>query len=181
MNKQKYISELSSYLKCLPPSEREVVLGDYEEHFANALYCSRDEEEIVRSLGTPKLVAKEIIAQYRLQEATHSPTLNRITKATLAIAGIGIFNIVPVLIPFAISLLVVVSMYVIAGLLLASPLIMLIQNGVSWNLLFDFFWILGLVGVGLLLVIGLNKMITWYYNQVLRYLRYSIRKWGRNI
>jgi len=179
VNKQDYLSELIQHLKLLTQSELQIVLGDYEEHFANALYGGRDEAEVIRSLGSPRLVSKEILAQYKFHKAVEAPSLNKVTKAVLAITGLAAFNIIPVLLPFALSLLIFGIMYSISIMLLASPLILLIQDSMSHTFLYDLFWIFGLLGLGILMMLGLIRLTHWYYQQVLRYLRNSIQRLER--
>jgi len=60
MKNEEFIEELKKNLKFLKKEDREEILEDYEEHFRVGKKKKRSEEEISRSLGTPKEIAKEI-------------------------------------------------------------------------------------------------------------------------
>ena len=64
MAKNNFLKELSKLLKKLPEEERIDILQDYEDHFAFGLEEGKTEEEIVKSLGSPSQIAKEILANY---------------------------------------------------------------------------------------------------------------------
>lgn len=68
MSKEGFLKELSSYLRKLPEEERQDILLDYEEHFQFGLEEGKTESEIIQSLGSPKVIAKELLAMYRFDE-----------------------------------------------------------------------------------------------------------------
>lgn len=59
MNKKEFINELRKNLKSIKKEDREEIVQDYEEHFAIGKKQHRREEEIAKSLGNPKEIAKE--------------------------------------------------------------------------------------------------------------------------
>ena len=58
--KNEYMQELARHIRSLPEQDRRELLADYEEHFEAGRQNGKKEEEICRSLGTPKSVAQEI-------------------------------------------------------------------------------------------------------------------------
>lgn len=68
MHKEQFLRELSGHLRKLPEEERKDILYDYEEHFQFGLEEGKTEGEIVKGLGSPKAIAKEMLALYRFDE-----------------------------------------------------------------------------------------------------------------
>lgn len=60
MNKQKFLEQLEERLIGIPKEDKKEILQDYEEHFKIGKKKKRNEEEISKSLGNPKEIAKEI-------------------------------------------------------------------------------------------------------------------------
>lgn len=94
MNKKEFLSKLDENLKFLSRKEREEVIKDYEEHFANALSAGKKEADIVKSLGNPKVIA----SSYKF-EAEAAKTGNKINVANIingiyVAFGLGFFNLV---------------------------------------------------------------------------------------
>ncbi len=175
VNKETYLRELARYLKSLPKLEQDEILGDYEAHFEHAAYRGRSEEETARGLGQPKLIAREVLAQLQVRKAGISPTLATVTKAALATAALGTINLVLVLVPFLGSLFLLGCCYLLALALLGSPVIMLIQHGLTVSLLSDLFLMLGYIGLGIILILGLFQLTKWYFRQTVRYLNYNLQ------
>lgn len=179
MNKEAYLNELLQYLKPLPPDERADILADYTEHFAQAEFSGRSEEEVILRLGEPRLVAREVLAQTQIQKAGESPSLPNVTKAVMATVSLGLFNLIIVLLPFIASLIVLAGLYGFSLFLIISPILLIIQHQSVSILINDFFLMLGLVGAGLLFMIGALKATGLYYKLVIRYLRYNLKVIGR--
>ncbi len=68
MNKEQFLRELSNQLRKLPEEERKDILFDYEEHFQFGIEEGKTELEIIKGLGSPKVIAKELLAMYRFDE-----------------------------------------------------------------------------------------------------------------
>lgn len=60
MNKKEFLEELEERLIGISKEDKEEILQDYEEHFKAGKKKKRTEEEISKSLGEPKEIAKEI-------------------------------------------------------------------------------------------------------------------------
>lgn len=62
--KQQFLSQLEQLLRAVPEAERREIISDFESHFQEAYEAGRSEEEIFRSLGSERAIAREILAQY---------------------------------------------------------------------------------------------------------------------
>ena len=60
MKKQEFLEELEEYLVGIPSNEKEEIMQDYEEHFKIGKKKKRNEGEIVKTLGEPKEIAREM-------------------------------------------------------------------------------------------------------------------------
>lgn len=175
VNKQRYLDELNRHIKMLPKEEQSEILEDYEEHFEHARLSGRTDSEIIAKLGTPQTIAKEILAQSEIARAQENPTLNNVTRAVLAALGLGMLNILFVLVPFLLGLILLVALVILALFLIASPVILMIQDGFTNTYLKESFLIVGLVGLGLLVLLGTMKLTTWFYKQIIVYLNFNIK------
>lgn len=89
MSKGKFLQQLNESLKPLSSKERADILQDYEEHFSIGLEEGKTEEEIVTSLGSPNQIAKELLADYHVEQATAKATTQNILRATWAVIGLA--------------------------------------------------------------------------------------------
>ncbi|GGF89893.1 hypothetical protein GCM10010912_38840 [Paenibacillus albidus] len=175
MNKETYLAELSQYLKRLPKQERTEILTDYEEHFEQGHLRGRSESDIIKKFGEPHMIAKEILLEYEITKAQVNPSLKSVTRAVFAALGLGMLNLLVVLVPFILGLTALVALFAFSAFLLASPILLLIQDGFTLTYLKEFMLILGLVGVGLLLLLGALKTTTSYYKLVITYLNFNLK------
>lgn len=60
-----YLRELNGLLRSIPESDRKELLQDYEEHFRLAEAEGKTAEEIGRALGDPRVLADDILADYK--------------------------------------------------------------------------------------------------------------------
>ena len=70
MNKKEFFKELNEYLIGINKKEKKDILQDYEEHFKIGKKKKRTESQIVKSLGEPKQIAREIRAESANSEKT---------------------------------------------------------------------------------------------------------------
>lgn len=61
MSKEQFLKELSSHLRKLPDEERKDILFDYEEHFQFGIEEGKNESDIIKGLGSPKVIAKNYL------------------------------------------------------------------------------------------------------------------------
>lgn len=67
MSKEGFLKELSSYLRKLPEEERQDILLIMKSTFS-LTRRGKTESEIIQGLGSPKVIAKELLAMYRFDE-----------------------------------------------------------------------------------------------------------------
>ncbi len=72
MNKQEFLYQLASELMSLPPEERVAALKYYEEYFEDA--GPDKEREVLEELGSPRDVARTILADYARREPGQGPS-----------------------------------------------------------------------------------------------------------
>lgn len=65
MRREEFISELRKKLKRLPKDEIENVISYYNEYFED---CEKSDEEAIKELGSPSLIASQILADYAFDD-----------------------------------------------------------------------------------------------------------------
>ncbi len=65
MNREQFISELTSGIVVLPEPERSEILADYEQHFQLGRTEGRSEEEIIAELGSPDSIIQDIMEGFK--------------------------------------------------------------------------------------------------------------------
>ncbi|MDD4137648.1 MAG: DUF1700 domain-containing protein [Methanoregula sp.] len=182
---QEYIRILKSRLEgTLPHDELDDILSDYSEHFRIGKADGRSEEQLFRSLGSPEDVAREIRATHFVKKAEDNRSCKNIFHAVLATLGLGLFNLVFVLIPF-ILLVVLLLVVFIVGIVFAivGPVAffssVLQIAGIPAFAIWQFpvagvFFSIGITSLGLLLVLGDYYLARFFYHIGIRYLRWNI-------
>lgn len=174
MSKEQFIKELSVLLKDLSAQERQEVLNDYEEHFQFGMDEGKTENEIAASLGSPKILAKEILANYHIENAKGAQTAGNVVRAVWAVIGLSFFNLVFVLGPFIGLVGIIFAGWIISFAGIASPIIVLINNlfGRYFDS-FEWFMAIGYCGIGLLLLIAMQWITKWFTRGFIRYISYN--------
>ncbi|USG64154.1 DUF1700 domain-containing protein [Brevibacillus ruminantium] len=178
MNRREFIDELNALLRDLPDKERLDIVADYTEHFLIGVERGKSEEEIAESLGSPKALAREILAGYRIHQAQSNASVGNITRAVLATVSLGFFNLVFVLGPFIGMIGALFAFFVAAITLFFAPLVFFLQYGipnVSHDRMMMLFASMASCGLGGMLAIGLARLSRWLYRQFLRYLQFNVR------
>lgn len=177
MNKDIFLKELRTYLQQLSEEEREDIIQDFEEHFVNGMEEGKTEEEISAALGSPHHIAKEMLASYHLDKVESTATTGNLIRAVWAVVGLGFFNLVIVLGPFIGLVGVLFGGWVTSIAFIASPLLVginvIIYPGTFE--LFDFFFSILLVGLGLFIALGMFFATRALINGFLRYLKFNTR------
>lgn len=176
MTKNKFLKELSNSLKRLPDAERVDILQDYEEHFAFGLEEGKSEGEIVASLGLPSQIAKEILANYHLDQVTTSATTGNVFRAIWAVIGLGFFNLIIVLGPAIALAGVMLTGWILGISFLISPLLVISEAilNPSGFLLFNLFMSLVFCGIGYFIIIGMFCLTKLANNGFVRYLKFNV-------
>ena len=184
-NEQEYIRILTSRLSgTLPKEDLEDLLSDYREHFRLGKAEGRSEDELFRSLGSPDEVAKEIRATHLVRKAEHTCSCRNIFHAVAATLGLGLFNLVFVLVPFILLVVMLLFVFLIGVVftlfgpaafvyallqLLGFPSFSIWQSPLA-----GVFFSVGMTAVGLLLVIGDFYLARFFYHLGIRYLKWNI-------
>lgn len=176
MNKKEFLSDLEGYLRKLPKNEKNDILQDYEEYFTDGLEEGKTENQIVESLGSPKQLAKELLADYHIEKMESTSSTRNMFGAVWAVIGLGFVNLVIVLGPF-LALLALLAAGWIAGVTgILSPLLVFasaIANPGTFEW-FDVFFSIALCGIGLFISIGMYSASVAVKNGFLRYLKYNV-------
>jgi len=185
-NEQDYIGSLKSALSgTIPDEELQDILSDYTEHFRAGREEGRTDEDLCRALGSPMDVAQEIRASWMVSRAEKNRSCRNIWRAVLATIGLGLLNLIVVLVPFILLTLVLLIILVVGAVCIvfgpvAFVLALLQTAGISfinfwlWPVAGVFFSI-GITSLGLLLVIGDYYLARFFYHLGIRWLKWNIR------
>lgn len=184
-NEQEYIRLLRNRLDgTLPADELDDLLMDYSEHFRMGKANGRSDEELWRSLGSPDDVAREIRAVHLVKKAEDVRSCSNIFHAVIATLGLGLFNLVFVLVPFMLLLVMLLVIFIIGVIFAVFGPVAFIWSvlnlagvGVSdvWlSPLAGIFISIGITSLGLLLVMGDYYLARFFYYAGIRYLKWNI-------
>jgi uncharacterized membrane protein len=184
VNKKEFFKELKSRLKNLSKEDREEILEDYEEHFNIGLKKGRTEAKLIKSLGSPKAIAKQESANLLIKKAEEKASFSNVTRAILAIIGLGFFNLVFVsgiffgLIGVLIGVYAITISFVVTGIfLIFAPLIPAFTNLLAFGItsLATIFAGIGCLCIGLLMLMGSYYTSKGFFSLVIKYLKLNIK------
>ncbi|UFJ39658.1 DUF1700 domain-containing protein [Brevibacillus humidisoli] len=178
MTRDEFLWELEQLLKDLPEIERQDILMDYKEHFYNALESGKDDEEIIRSLGSPKVIAKELKANYHIHRAQTQASVRSVGRAIIATLSLGLFNLLLVAGPAIGIVAVLLGLYATTLALLAAPFGLLV--GYLWTdhgfeLLDVVFPMMAIGGLGVMMAVGMIYLTRWVGRLFVSYLRFNLK------
>ena len=172
-------------LGTIPTEELDDLMSDYTEHFRMGRAEGRSDEDLCRSLGSPDDAAREIRAAHLVRKAESDCSWNNILHAVFATLGLGLFNLVFVLVPFillVVMLLVIfivgISFAVFGPVAFMSSLLMLAgipAPALTSNPAAGLFLAIGITSTGLLLIIGDYYLARFFYRVGIQYLKWNIR------
>ncbi|MBB5019678.1 putative membrane protein [Chitinivorax tropicus] len=93
MNKEQFLRALKRELSALPKADLGEIVADYEEYFHDGVASGRTEEEVANGLGDPKKIARELLAQVRIQAWQDNKSMGNLMRVVLAIAALGSLNL----------------------------------------------------------------------------------------
>ncbi|MFS0646221.1 DUF1700 domain-containing protein [Siminovitchia sp. 179-K 8D1 HS] len=177
MTRGEFLKLLDSSLKKLPEEERLDIIQDFEEYFDAGMMEGKAEEEISASLGSPRQIAKELLASYHLGKVETTATAGNIMRAVWAVIGLGFFNLVIVLGPFIAVAGLVFAGWTTGAAFVLSPVLVLINTVIFPDtfVLFDLFLSLALAGIGIFIIIGMYFATKAIINGFIRYLNFNMR------
>jgi uncharacterized membrane protein len=185
-NEQEYIRILRNRLEgTLPGEDLDDLLSDYSEHFRIGKTNGRTDEELWRSLGSPDDVAREIRATHLVKKAESVRSCGNIFHAVLATLGLGLFNLVFVLVPFIFLLVMLLVVFIIGVMCTVSGPVAFLYSILQIAGLPAFaiwlsptsgvFFSIGITSFGLLLIIGDYYLARFFYRVGIQYLKWNIR------
>ncbi|WP_433745877.1 DUF1700 domain-containing protein [Falsibacillus pallidus] len=172
-----FLAKLENLLGKLPESERREMLYDYEEHFEIGLSNGRTEKEIMEELGDPHVIARDLLADYRIFKAEETRSVTNIFQAATAAVSLSFFNLVFILGPLIGLAGVYAALCAVALVLTISPFALLgssLFNGFE-NIVLNLFASLALFSLGLLLCIGMIYVGKFFYRVILTYIKFNVR------
>ena len=173
MNKERFMEQLEASLGRISKEERQDILQDYEEYFEIGMEQGQTEQEIAASLGSPKQIAKELLAAYHLEQAEKSASAGNVMRAVWAALGLGFFNIVIVLGPFMGLIGVMLGGWVTSFAFIVAPFAMLFNIVIGSFILFEFFLSLAMCGVGIFIAMGMFVASKALAKGFIRYLQFN--------
>ncbi|WP_321506126.1 HAAS signaling domain-containing protein [uncultured Methanoregula sp.] len=183
---QEYIRILKSRLEgVLPRDELDDLLSDYSEHFRIGKSSGRTEDDLCRSLGSPDDVAREVKATHFVNKAESTRSCGNIFHAVIATLGLGLFNLVFVLVPFIVIVALLVVIFLLgvafaifgpAAFILSILQILGIPAFAIWQSpAAGTFFSIGITTFGLLLIAAAFYLARFFYHLGIRYLKWNIR------
>lgn len=184
-NEQEFIRILRDRLEgTIRADELEDIVSDYAEHFAIGKTNGRTDEELWRSLGSPEDVAREIRATHLVRRAEDSRSAGNLFRAVVATLGLGLFNLVFVLVPFILLVLMLLLVFIIGVIFTLFGPVAFVSSvlhlaGVTafsvWlSPAAGLFISLGMTSLGLLLIIGDYYLARFFYHVGIQYLKWNI-------
>jgi uncharacterized membrane protein len=185
LNKKQFFKDLREELKQLPKEDLDSLMKDYEEHFEIGISKGRSEEELVKSLGNPNIIAKHVKAYFLVRQAEDNTSVINFLRAFFATIGLGFVNLI-----FITGIVIGIS-FLLFGFFLASgaivfagvagivsPFIAPYIESVSFggiNSIAIFFFGIGLTAFGLLFFIANGYITRWFYYIIIKYLKMNIK------
>lgn len=177
MDKITFLNELEHQLHRLPNQVADQIMNQYENHFFKENEKGKTDSEILKTLDSPKQIAKKKYAKYAVKDAEKKPDFNHLKRAVAATIGMSLITLIFVVVPLIfLILLIIVGMFMTLGMVLA-PLIVLMTNlfadlhqiSVS-NYLFSFAY----CGLGLMFFVVIVKFVCLLRDALIRYLKWNI-------
>jgi uncharacterized membrane protein len=169
MNKLNFLNQLRQGLSGLSESEINEIVRDQDEYISDGINSGRSEDEIIRSLGAPKEMARQLLVGANLKTATNEdkmfPKLKGLAKVVLGICMLAPLNLVVLLIPLSVVGTLIASFWISAialgfgsGIFSVARILFLELNfrEVAWTLLMS----MGGIGLSILSLMGCY-FLTW--------------------
>ncbi|MBM7568979.1 HAAS signaling domain-containing protein [Paenibacillus sacheonensis] len=178
MIREQYLGHLWELLAPVPEKLRREWMYDYEEHFRVAAELGRSEEEAASELGDPRLIAKELLLNYRVDQAgIKSGSITLVSRAVFAAVSLGFFNLIFVLGPFVAILGVLIALWASAVAVALSSLMVMYEGlfGSAVTGVQASFIALALIGLGMLMGAGVHWLTRAFAKLTLQYLKFNTK------
>jgi len=188
MDKEEFLEILRSQLRNIQGEDLAEILQDYEEHITIGIEEGREEGELIKSLGDPNEIAKQINADYHIKKAETTTSASNILRAVYASVGLGLFNAIFVLGPLLMILSFTLVLFIIPvvlgitgitlfGASLAAIVMPEYFQATTYNAVAEIgvlFISIGLTSLGLLILIGDYYVAKLIYELILKYLKFNL-------
>jgi len=189
MKKELFIKNLRSELTGIEIQEADEIVADYEEYFSAGIENGRSEEEIARSLGDPRVLAKQLRAESKVKRAEKNVSVSNILRAVLATAGLGLFNLIFISGPFFGLLGALLGLYAAGIAVFASGFASIVAGIFYWSNP-EFFSQYAHIGVhpvvailfglssacfGILFLIGCGYLTKLFFQGTVKYLKFNLK------
>ncbi|NLV26011.1 MAG: DUF1700 domain-containing protein [Methanomicrobiales archaeon] len=184
MLKDEFLRQLELSLAGMSDENKKDIISDYAEHYEIGALNGRSEEEISLGLGDPRSIGKEYSALILVKRAEETPSAGGIGRAILATLGLGLFNLIIVLLPFlfiigilAILLILFFSIACSGPILIGCAVLELIgifPEDLPISSLGAIFIGVGMTCMGLLGILGEFWLARILYHLAIRYLKWNI-------
>ena len=184
MNRNEFISTLRNGLGNISSTSVEEIMYDYREHFDIGLGQGKTEDEISRSLGDPKLIARQYRAEYIVHQADKHSSGANVLRAVFAGISLGFFNLIFMIPVLAAIAAILASFYAvslsltIAGLL--SFLAATLSSVIPWISMPPIspaaivFASISVASLGLLIGLGTIQLTKWCLKLTAGYIKTNI-------
>ncbi len=179
MNKQQFLSELADALVRLPDDERADIVRDYEEYFIAGQENGKSEEEIAVALGSPKKIARELLADYHVDVAAREWSFANVWKAVRSVSMLAIVNSVLILGAYFAGLLLLLGGWISGLALTTLPVVLLVLYAIQpiWPFPFVLFVSISVSGMGLLINVLMWAVSKWFKQGFVHYLQFTLTQW----
>lgn len=178
MNKEQYLEILKKRMKNVDKDEKKDILNEYESHFISGYKDNKDDTEIIKKLGDPVKISKEINAMTAINRVEKEKNIKNIFIAAFSIMSLSIFNFISIIFSFFVLLLLLplILAYVIAvPIMIVSPIILLVIgviNGFDTISMNDIFEVIKGVILGIILGFIGYFVAKYFLNFVVLYLKW---------
>ena len=177
MNRKEFMSELDRRLSKIPQSERHEIISDFEEHFEVGAMDGKTEDAVAEELGSPKVIARDLLVDYRVHVAETDKSVTNITRAIIAAVALSFLNLIFLLGPIIAIISVYVAFVAVGVAFAVSPLFWIVSLilGQGIDLLAEFFIMLTMSSLGVLICIGMFYVGKFLYQVILKYVKFNIQ------
>ncbi len=186
MKRQDFLNQLRQELSGIPNDQINEIIRDHEEIINDALGAGRHEDDIIRSFGDIRELAKTLKVEFKIDKATDEKKISSQARALLGALGalllLAPFNLIFVLGPFCAVLGVVVAFWSVIGAMAILSLVLMgafftkfIFVGASlFVYLSAFFAILGVMGLICLGTVAMYFVTKAIFKLILSYFRWNL-------
>ena len=193
MSRDRFLEALRDELKDVSLMETNDIIGDYREYFRDAQEAGRDEDDVIRALGSPRQLAavlkgSEAISWRPARSAASADPVARRLAAIIALCFLNFMIVLPV---FAAALSLLMALFGGAMVVLAAGCALLASSlpghGFSGFVKLDIIGqpisnpaVIALTGVAFLIIGFLwgrfdSWLARWFGSEFMRYVRFNIR------